>query len=229
MAIQGLGDNVKDRVEAVGQQTQDVMQAYFNTTRQFYNVVFDNAQTLAQAEYRAAKGWADATASHMNEVRSGGVEQIAFVPVKLWPLSREHLFGAYEVASEHFVKTRDELLDVIRQGYRSVWTTLSGDGAGRGLSVKAPGTAGQVSSVSTKGGTAPGTSTNPEADQQQARSKKSTRGGAGSAAASAKPARANDKPAARTKRKTATTARKTSSTAAQSPKASESSEGSQHG
>lgn len=217
MAMQGLGDNVKGRVEAVGQQTQDVMKVYFNTTRQFYTVVFDNAQTLAHAEYRAAKGLVDATASHLDEARSGGVEQFAFVPVKLWPLGREHLFDAYEEAREHFVKTREELLDVVREGYRSVWGLIRNYEAQSEQSRKT--TSGAVNRTRPAQSSAPADAQAVTEDMEKTTSQK-TQGqeSKSSGAAKASP-QASSKPAVRGRRKTATTARKKTATTAKQPAA----------
>jgi len=127
MATQGLGIDVRERVEAVGQQAQDVIQTHFNTTRQIYDVFFSNAQKLAQVEYEAAQGLFDATASRLTEARSGGAEQFAFAPAELLPLGREHWFSAYEDARQQLVKTRDELIEIMRQHYRSVWRAMSGE------------------------------------------------------------------------------------------------------
>lgn len=125
MAIQGLSETVQDRVATVNRQTQDVMQAYFNTTRQFYDVVFSSAQMLVEAEYSATKDWVEATNARLRAARTGGMEQIAFVPAELLPLMRQHWFRTYEDVRQHVSRSREELLDVMREGYRSVWTSLS--------------------------------------------------------------------------------------------------------
>lgn len=125
MAIQGLSETVQDRVATVNRQTQDVMQAYFNTTRQFYDVVFSSAQMLVEAEYAATKDWVEATNARLRAARTGGMEQIAFVPAELLPLMRQHWFRTYEDVRQHVSRSREELLDVMREGYRSVWTSLS--------------------------------------------------------------------------------------------------------
>ena len=127
MAIQGLSEGVQNRFATMNRQSQHLMQTYFNTTRRFYDVVLNNTQTLLQAEYAAAKDLAEATSARLREARSGGVEQFASVPAELLPLTRQHWFRTYEDVREHMVKSREDLIGVMRDGYRAMWSSLSGE------------------------------------------------------------------------------------------------------
>lgn len=125
MAIQSFTNEMKGRVGHAGRQTQDVVKTYIQINRRAYGTFFGNAQTLAKAELNNARQFYDTAFERFNEARQSGVRDVVFMPVSMAPVGRDTLFSAVRDARVHFVKTRDELLDIYRRGYQDIWGSLT--------------------------------------------------------------------------------------------------------
>src|SRR5690625_3035974 len=117
MQVQTIVDEFKGRVGRVGVQTQDALKSCQNANRQAFSVVAGNVQTLAKTQTGALVDFYGTATGRFNEARKEGVKKIVFVPVDIYPEGRDSLVSAYRDVQDHFVRTRDDLVKIVRESY----------------------------------------------------------------------------------------------------------------
>lgn len=126
MGIQDIVSNVKTRVENARKQSREAFKAYVDTQKKAFDVVSNNAQTLAKTEINAAKDVYAAAKSSFDKARQDGVRQVASKPQNYLPSSRETVVSAYKETLDLLVKTGNELSSVVNKGYQNVRNKLAG-------------------------------------------------------------------------------------------------------
>jgi DNA-binding protein HU-beta len=124
MEMQALVNEFKGRAGRVGTQTQDAILVYINANKQAYDVLSDNVQNLAKAEMNTALDFYGVASERFGTARKESVRNLIFVPVDIWPEGRERLLTAYREAFDQIIKTRDELSQVIRDGFKDIRVSL---------------------------------------------------------------------------------------------------------
>lgn len=124
--LETVGEQVKDRLEQAGEQAQDVAKLSIETLKAANDVVIAAVQTLVKTHTEAAKDIFAASKQNLDKAFSAGLLAVATNPIEYLPDSRDTIVGAFNDTVETFTKTGEKLVKVVKNGYDDVAATFTG-------------------------------------------------------------------------------------------------------
>lgn len=123
MAIQDVVNQVKDRLQTAGEQAQAVAKAAFEANKKAFEVVSSGVEALAKAQSQAAKDLFAEAKESFNKAKTAGVKAVAEKPVDFLP-SKQRAIDALNEGKTLVLKTKDELVAVVKQGAEDIKGTV---------------------------------------------------------------------------------------------------------
>lgn len=124
--LETVGEQVKDRLELAGEQAQDVAKLSIETLKAANDVVIAAVQTLVKTHTDAAKDLFTAGKQNLDKAFSAGLLAVATNPIEYIPDGRDTIVGAFNDTVETFTKTGVKLVKVVKNGYEDVAATFTG-------------------------------------------------------------------------------------------------------
>jgi len=125
MSLQSVVDDVKNRVEAIGAQGQEVVKISVETFKQANTVVVESFSELFKDHSGTAKDIFASAKSGFEKAKADGFKAVVADPISYLP-STEKLIDALNGTISTFAKTGDELLKTVKSGFDSVHSHLTG-------------------------------------------------------------------------------------------------------
>lgn len=126
MNFETVVSEVKDRLETVGAQAQDVAEISLQTLKQANKIVVSSAEALFKTHADTIKVVFDATRTSVEKAIADGLKAVAANPVSYIPDSREPIVAAFNETVGTFTKTGEQLAKVIKSGYEDVAAKFNG-------------------------------------------------------------------------------------------------------
>ncbi len=119
-------NEVKDRLETVGEHAQDVAKLSLETLKAANDVVIAAVQTLVKTHTEAAKDLYASGKNNLDKAFSAGLLAVATNPIEYLPDGRDTIVDAFNDTVETFTKTGEKLVKVVKSGYEDVAATFTG-------------------------------------------------------------------------------------------------------
>lgn len=119
-------NEVKDRLETVGEHAQDAAKASLKTLKAANQIVLEGVQNLVKTQTEAAKDLYAAGKKSFDKAVAAGLVAVASNPVEYLPDSRNTLVGAFNDSIGTVTKTGEKLVKVVKTGYENVAAALNG-------------------------------------------------------------------------------------------------------
>lgn len=137
MALQNIVDDVKTRVETLGQeaqnryhklskQAQDVVKTSTDTAKKAGDLVSKNAKKVAQTNQGAARQVLESTRVSITKAREAGIKEVAAKPVEFLPQGKDPVVKAYQDTVTTLGKTRTDLSKLLKKSADQIRVTLQG-------------------------------------------------------------------------------------------------------
>ncbi|MGH8457813.1 MAG: hypothetical protein ACRESV_00570 [Nevskiales bacterium] len=127
MDIQKLINELKAQFETLSKKAQGLFKVSANAGQQSLVVVSDNAQALVKVQTAAAKDVYEIALASFNKAKTAGLQKVAAKPVDYLPSEgAERIVAAAQETVELLTQAGEELVDVLRKGYKSVLAKLQG-------------------------------------------------------------------------------------------------------
>lgn len=117
---------VKDRLETVGEQAQDVAKVSLKTLKAANEIVIDGVTTLVATHTGAAKELFTTGKQSFDKAVAAGLVAVAKSPVAYIPDGRDTIVGAFNETVTTVTKTGEKLVKVVKAGYEGVSATITG-------------------------------------------------------------------------------------------------------
>lgn len=118
MNLQSVVDEMKGRVESLSSQSQKAAKLSIDTFKQANEIVVDSVQSLIKGQSDAAKDLLASAKSGFEKARVDGVKAVISAPTSYLP-PREKLADALTESRKLVVKTSDDLVKLMKDGYAS--------------------------------------------------------------------------------------------------------------
>lgn len=118
MNLQNVVEEVKGRVEDLSSQGQKAAKLSINTLKQANEIVVDSVQSLLKGHTDAARDLLASAKSGFDKARADGVKAVVSAPTSYLP-PRAKLIDILNDSRSIFVKTSDDLLKLVKDGYAS--------------------------------------------------------------------------------------------------------------
>lgn len=122
---------VKDRLQTVSTQAQDVAKVSFETFKQAGDVVVAGVQDLVKTHTGAAKELYSAAKDSFDKAVADGLVAVAKNPIEYLPDGRESLVDAFNETVEVVTKSGENLAKVLKTGYGNITAKVLGKPAPR--------------------------------------------------------------------------------------------------
>ena len=119
-------NEVKGRLETVGEQAQDVAKVSFNTLKAANDVVISGVQGLVETQTEAAKDLYTAGKASFDKAVADGLLAVVKAPIEYLPEGRETIVDAFNDTVTVVTKTGEKLVKVVKHGYDGVVATFNG-------------------------------------------------------------------------------------------------------
>lgn len=119
-------NEVKGRLETVGEQAQDVAKVSFKTIKAANDVVISGVQGLVETHAEAAKDLYTAGKQSFDKAVSAGLLAVVKAPIEYLPEGRETIVDAFNDTVTVVTKTGEKLVKVVKHGYEGVVATING-------------------------------------------------------------------------------------------------------
>ena len=126
MNIEKAVNEVKDRLETVGEQAQDLAKVSLKTIKAANEIVVEGVQDLVTLQTAAAKDLYTVSKQSFDKAVAAGLVAVVKAPVEYLPDGRETIVGAFNESVDTFAKTGEKLVKVVKTGYRHAAATLTG-------------------------------------------------------------------------------------------------------
>lgn len=117
---------VKNKLETVGEQAQDVAKVSLKTLKAANEIVLDGVQTLVATQTGAVKELYTTGKKSFDKAVAAGLVAVAKSPVEYIPDGRDTLVTAFNETVTTVTKTGEKLARVATKGYEDVVATISG-------------------------------------------------------------------------------------------------------
>jgi len=131
MNIEKAVNEVKGRLETVGEQAQDVAKVSFKAIKAANEVVLGGVQDLVKTHAEAAKDLYSLGKDSFDKAVSAGLLAVAKSPIEYLPDGRDTIVGAFNETVDLVTKTGEELVKVVKVGYEDVAAKITGKPAKR--------------------------------------------------------------------------------------------------
>jgi len=126
MNIEKAVNEVKDRLETVGEQAQDLAKVSLNTLKAANEIVVEGVQDLVTLQTAAAKDLYTVSKQSIDKAVAAGLVAVVKAPIEYLPDGRETIVGAFNESVETFAKTGEKLVKVVKTGYKQAAATITG-------------------------------------------------------------------------------------------------------
>jgi|SRR6267142_4967926 len=126
MNIEKAVNEVKGRLETVGEQAQDVAKVSFKAIKAANEVVLGGVQDLVKTHTEAAKDLFSLSKTSFDKAISDGLLAVAKSPIEYLPDGRDTIVGAFNETVDLVTKTGEELVKVVKHGYENVAAKITG-------------------------------------------------------------------------------------------------------
>ncbi len=124
--LESVGEQVKDRLETAGEQAQDVAKLSIETLKAANDVVIAGVQNLVKIQTEAAKDLYTAGRQNFDKAVAAGLLAVATNPIEYLPDGRDTIVGAFNDTVETFTKTGEKLVKVVKSAYEDVAASFNG-------------------------------------------------------------------------------------------------------
>ena len=126
MTFEKAVKEVQDRLETVGERSQDVAKVSLKTLKAANEIVIEGVQDIVTAQTAAAKDLFAASKQSLDKAVSAGLVAVVKAPVAYIPEGRDTLVGAFNETVDTLTKTGEKLVKVAKAGYTDVTLTIQG-------------------------------------------------------------------------------------------------------
>ena len=126
MNIEKAVKEVQDRLETVGERSQDVAKVSVKTLKAANEIVVEGVQGVVAVQTAAAKDLYTAGKQSFDKAVAAGLVAVAKSPVEYIPAGRETIVGAFNETVETVTKTGEKLAKVAKSGYEGIAASIQG-------------------------------------------------------------------------------------------------------
>ena len=126
MNIEKAVKEVQDRLELVGERSQDVAKVSVKTLKAANEIVVEGVQGVVAVQTAAAKDLYTAGKQSFDKAVAAGLVAVAKSPVEYLPEGRETIVGAFNETIETVTKTGEKLAKVAKSGYEGIAASIQG-------------------------------------------------------------------------------------------------------
>lgn len=126
MNIEKAVKEVQDRLELVGERSQDVAKVSVKTLKAANEIVVEGVQGIVAVQTAAAKDLYTAGKQSFDKAVAAGLVAVAKSPVEFLPEGRETIVGAFNETVETVTKTGEKLAKVAKSGYTGIAASIQG-------------------------------------------------------------------------------------------------------
>ena len=126
MTFEKAVKEVQDRLETVGERSQDVAKVSLKTLKAANEIVIEGVQDIVTAQTAAAKDLINAGKQSFDKAVAAGLVAVVKAPVEYLPEGRETIVGAFNETVDTLTKTGEKLVKVAKSGYENVALTIQG-------------------------------------------------------------------------------------------------------
>lgn len=119
-------NEVKGRLETVGEQAQDVAKVSFKAIKAANEVIATGVQGVVDTQTEAAKDLYVAGKESFDKAVADGLLAVVKAPIEYLPESRETIVDAFNDTVTVVTKTGEKLVKVVKHGYGDVVATFNG-------------------------------------------------------------------------------------------------------
>jgi hypothetical protein len=117
---------VQDRLETVGERSQDVAKVSLKTLKAANEIVIEGVQDIVTAQAAAAKDLFTAGKQSLEKAVADGLVAVVKAPVEYLPDGRDTIVGAFNETVETITKTGTKLVKIAKAGYEDVTLKIQG-------------------------------------------------------------------------------------------------------
>ena len=126
MNIEKAVKEVQDRLELVGERSQDVAKVSVKTLKAANEIVVEGVQGIVAVQTAAAKDLYTAGKQSFDKAVAAGLVAVAKSPVEFLPEGRETIVGAFNETVDTVTKTGEKLAKVAKSGYEGIAASIQG-------------------------------------------------------------------------------------------------------
>jgi len=126
MNIEKAVKEVQDRLELVGERSQDVAKVSVKTLKAANEIVVEGVQGVVAVQTAAAKDLYTAGKQSFDKAVAAGLVAVAKSPVEFLPEGRETIVGAFNETVDTVTKTGEKLAKVAKSGYQGIAASIQG-------------------------------------------------------------------------------------------------------
>jgi hypothetical protein len=119
-------NEVKDRLETVGERSQGVAKVSLKAFQAANEIVISSVQDIVTAQTAAAKDLFSASKESIEKAVAAGLVAVVKNPVEYIPDGRDTIVGAFNETIETVAKTGEKLVKVVKNGYEGVAAQIAG-------------------------------------------------------------------------------------------------------
>lgn len=119
-------NEVKDRLEIVGERSQDVAKVSLKALKAANEIVIAGVQDVVTAQTAAAKDLYAASKQSFDKAVAAGLVAVVSSPIEYLPEGKDTIVGAFNETVETVTKTGEKLVKVVKTGYENVAATIAG-------------------------------------------------------------------------------------------------------
>ena len=126
MNIEKAVKEVQDRLETVGERSQDVAKVSLKTLKAANEIVVDGVQDIVAVQTAAAKDLYTVGKQSFDKAVAAGLVAVVKAPVEYLPDGRQTIVGAFNETVETVTKTGEKLAKVAKSGYEGIAASIQG-------------------------------------------------------------------------------------------------------
>jgi hypothetical protein len=126
MNIEKAVKEVQDRLETVGERSQDVAKVSVKTLKAANDIVIAGVQDIVTVQTAAAKDLYAASKQSFDKAVAAGLVAVVKAPVEYIPEGRDTIVGAFNDTVETVTKTGGKLAKVAKSGYEGIAASIQG-------------------------------------------------------------------------------------------------------
>lgn len=126
MTFEKAVNEVKDRLETVGERAEKVAKTSFQTLKQANEVVLTGVEGLVKTQAEAAKDLFEASKESFEKAKTAGLVAVASSPIEYLPDGRDTIVEAFNDTIEVVSKTGEKLVKVVVNGYETAYAQIQG-------------------------------------------------------------------------------------------------------
>ena len=126
MNIEKAVKEVQDRLETVGERSQDVAKVSLKTLKAANEIVVGGVQDIVAVQTAAAKDLYTVGKQSFDKAVAAGLVAVVKAPVEYLPDGRQTIVGAFNETVETVTKTGEKLAKVAKSGYEGIAAGIQG-------------------------------------------------------------------------------------------------------